>query len=121
MISLPPSLSVLARSRCEAALDLVHTRTCRIDSSNGNGDDDGETTMTPVRFLAPVFDLINHDRDPNAEFIREGDSFDVRATRDISNVSQILISYGPSLTAPKQQVQESFCKCGNSKGVESRK
>lgn len=107
------------RRMCEDALDVVQTRSCRasIDVSSNNvvvSDADFhegvETTVarrdvtSPLRILAPVFDMINHSNRPTAEFcVRYGDDgtsesgyLVVRALRDMVPGDQVLIDYGPS-------------------------
>jgi SET domain len=98
---------------CEDALDVVQTRSCRasIDLSSSHVvDAEGggvETTTiardvtSPLRILAPVFDMINHSNWPSAEFfVQYGDDGSghlvVRALRDLRPEDQVLIDYGPS-------------------------
>ena len=86
------------RAMAENALDVVQTRTCRV-----NSPDDG----TPLRLLAPLFDMLNHGDRPNAAFSveqvapsqapdSEYDALVVRAIEDIRKDSEILIGYGLS-------------------------
>mmetsp|Transcript_16996 Transcript_16996/g.25726 ORF Transcript_16996/g.25726 Transcript_16996/m.25726 type:complete len:413 (-) Transcript_16996:1013-2251(-) len=85
----------IPRLELETCLDLVQTRACRIEQRN----EDNETM--PLRVLGPMFDMINHDRNPNAEFIRgDNNTLVVRALRTIPKKSQVLISYGVSSTQP---------------------
>jgi SET domain len=97
---------------CEDALDVVQTRSCRasIDVSSSivvDAEDGGvETTIardvtSPLRILAPVFDMINHSNWPSAEFfVQYGDDGSghlvVRALRDLRPGDQVIIDYGPS-------------------------
>jgi len=74
----------------EHCLDLVQTRSCRVECSSG------DSGAPPLRVLAPIFDMINHSINPNAEFIRDGDTMEVRALRDISADDEVFISYGSS-------------------------
>mmetsp|Transcript_18441 Transcript_18441/g.21216 ORF Transcript_18441/g.21216 Transcript_18441/m.21216 type:complete len:479 (+) Transcript_18441:48-1484(+) len=78
----------------EHCLDLVQTRSCRVESSDDSGG--GAAPAPPLRVLAPIFDMINHSPNPNAEFIREGDTLEVRALRDIPAEDEVFISYGSS-------------------------
>jgi hypothetical protein len=82
------------RSMAENALDLVQTRTCRLQSPK-----DG----SPIRVLAPVFDMLNHRDKPNAAFALENQAGDtlkpllvIRATEKILENSELFISYGDS-------------------------
>lgn len=80
------------RSLCENALDIVQTRTSRL------GEDD---RGPPLRVLAPVFDFINHPScgSANAYFALEGGASPhlvVRATREITDDSEVCIDYGDS-------------------------
>jgi hypothetical protein len=84
----------------ERALDVVQTRSCRIERENGEYS----------RVLAPIFDFINHgprmknddNSNPrnngiaNAWFVREGDDLVVRALYDLHQDEEILIDYGAS-------------------------
>jgi hypothetical protein len=101
------------RTMCDQALDVVQTRTCRLDRGLSNNND-GRTYGPPLRVLAPIFDLINHgstknrgESGANAQFALEGDDDDellvakdarvvVRATRDLRQGDEIFIDYGPS-------------------------
>lgn len=74
----------LTQRQIEDALDLVQTRSCRAESGDG----------PMLRVLVPLFDLINHKREHNAEFFREGEFMVVRAKQDISEGSEVFISYG---------------------------
>lgn len=71
---------------CDNALDLVQTRSCRVETNDG----------TVLRLLAPIFDFINHACTPNAGFALEDDKLVVRATKDLNAGDQILIDYGDS-------------------------
>lgn len=86
---------------CNDALDLVQTRSCRIESIDGN------QISPPLRVMAPVFDFINHGSSrycgkgsSNAYFGLEGSDDDqalvVRARRDIPKNHEVLIDYGDS-------------------------
>ena len=85
------------RIMTENALDVVQTRTCRVVSP-----EDG----SPLRLLAPLFDMLNHGNSPNAQFQveqltskTENNSYDalvVRATKKIDANSEVFISYGAS-------------------------
>eukprot|EP00977_Amphora_coffeiformis_P006369 scaffold1353_cov161-Amphora_coffeaeformis.AAC.41 len=94
----------------ENALDVVQTRTCRVVSP-----EDG----TPLRILAPLFDMLNHDNRPNAAFAVERietdddddegfyDALVVRAIQDIPADSEVFISYGAS-TKPSWRCLASY-------------
>jgi hypothetical protein len=87
MASLSDSNLGLTQSQVEDALNLVQTRSCRAQTSDG----------TPyMRVLVPIFDLINHNRNHNAEFFREGDYMVVRAKRNIDAENEVFINYGGS-------------------------
>lgn len=96
------------RIMVENALDIVQTRTCRVESLSM--DD------RPLRLLAPLFDMLNHNSLPNAAFdleqIKENDeqAYDalvVRATQDIKANSEVFISYGAS-TRPSWRCLASY-------------
>ena len=76
------------------ALDVVQTRTCGVSVPSKD---------SPVRLLAPVFNFFNHGSKtfpgpgcPNAGFEVEEDCLVVRATKDIFESEEVLISYGDS-------------------------
>lgn len=86
---------------CSNALDLVQTRSCRVERI------DGIQLCPPLRVIAPIFDFINHgssqydgNGSANAFFGLEGEGFDqalvVRARKDIGAGQQVLIDYGDS-------------------------
>lgn len=89
---------------CNDALDLIQTRSCRVERI------DGVQLCPPLRVLAPIFDFINHgsskhsdEGSSNAYFGLEGDdegsvqaSLVVRARRDIEKGDEVLIDYGDS-------------------------
>ena len=75
-----------AEELCDNALDVVQTRSCRVEASDG----------TYIRLLAPIFDFINHASTCNAVFSLEKDDLVVRATRDLSAKEQVFIDYGDS-------------------------
>ena len=87
LASLRDSNIELTQNQVEDALDLVQTRSCRVQASDGKAS---------MRVLVPIFDLINHSRDHNAEFFREGDSMVVRALKNIDMESELYINYGDS-------------------------
>jgi hypothetical protein len=69
------------------ALDVIQTRTCRVQTSKGD----------PLRLLAPVFDLFNHASPATAEFCLENDDvLVVRAKADLDQDQHVCIDYGPS-------------------------
>ncbi|GAX12292.1 hypothetical protein FisN_1Hh223 [Fistulifera solaris] len=69
------------------ALDVIQTRTCRVQTSKGY----------PLRLLAPVFDLFNHASPATAEFSLENDNMlVVRAMADLEEDQHVCIDYGPS-------------------------
>jgi len=89
------------RRLCHNALDIIQTRSCRLNSMI-HSDDDGDESP-PLRVLAPVFDFINHgsikvrgDTGANAQFQREGDYLVVRAVKDVNANEEVLIDYGES-------------------------
>lgn len=94
---------------CHDALDIIQTRSCRVERR------DGVQWGPPLRILAPVFDFINHgsarcsDRDgcANASFGLEGGgiaddasngsaSLVVRATTTLEEGNEVLLDYGDS-------------------------
>jgi len=89
---------------CDNALDLVQTRSCRVERI------DGVQLCPSLRVLAPIFDFINHgssqyekEGSSNAYFGLEGDeeegdelSLVVRARRGINANDEVLIDYGDS-------------------------
>jgi len=93
------------RSKCHDALDLVQTRSCRVEKQ-------GAVQLRPqLRVIAPIFDFINygsslHNREgsANAQFGLEGPSEEsldyennilvVRARRNIQKDEEVLIDYG---------------------------
>ncbi|GAX21101.1 hypothetical protein FisN_1Lh223 [Fistulifera solaris] len=71
------------------ALDVIQTRTCRVQTSKGD----------PLRLLAPVFDLFNHASPATAEFsIENDDLLAVRAMADLDQHQHVCIDYGSSTT-----------------------
>ena len=100
------------RTLCDEALDIVQTRSCRLERT-ANG---GRSFGPPIRALVPIFDMINHgsakcrgEFGANANFGLEGggimmdnDDVDdharvvVRAMRDLRAGEEILIDYGAS-------------------------
>ncbi|VEU35784.1 unnamed protein product [Pseudo-nitzschia multistriata] len=88
-----------AKELAHHVLDLVQTRSCRLEEGGGSGEDLG-------RALVPVFDFLNHGSrragDANASFsVEEGGSnrgkrLVVRATKDIAEGSEARIDYGAS-------------------------
>lgn len=84
---------------CHDALDIVQTRTCRVNL----GDDEDHAIQ--LRLLAPVFDFLNHGPSANAGFALETDAdgksvLVVRAVRSIARGEEVFISYGDSSTTP---------------------
>uniref|UniRef100_A0A448ZK75 SET domain-containing protein n=1 Tax=Pseudo-nitzschia multistriata TaxID=183589 RepID=A0A448ZK75_9STRA len=97
----------------EWALDLVQTRSCRCAlrfSGESTGGD-----VKDLRVLVPVFDMINHSPEPNAEFFRKDDYMMVQALRDIAADDQVCISYGGS-TVPAWRRLFSYGFCDTSGG-----
>merc|ERR1719232_452662 len=94
----------LAR-QCHRALDLVQTRSCRVERLDG--------MSPPIRVLAPIFDFINHGgkSKSNAYFelksIENVPHFVVRATTNIPSKEEILIDYGDS-TRPAWKCLSSY-------------
>lgn len=81
------------KAQCDNALDLVQTRSCRVEY---NG--------VPIRILAPIFDMINHGSSrslgaagsANSAFGLEERALVVRAMVDLEANDQVLIDYGDS-------------------------
>jgi len=100
----------------EWALDVVQTRSCRCSSSRESLDDDKnnvESEEENLRVLVPVFDMINHSPEPNAEFFREGDRMTVKATSDMDANEQVCIHYSKStVPAWKRLFSYGFCDTG---------
>ena len=71
---------------CDNALDLVQTRSCRVQTNDG----------VYIRLLAPIFDFINHGSAANAVFALEDENLVVRATADLHADDQVLVDYGDS-------------------------
>jgi hypothetical protein len=92
------SSSNQTEEQIERALDLVQTRACRCSTLEASIDESSSAT-SDLRVLVPVFDMINHHYEPNAEFFRHGDSMVVRAVRDIEADEEVMIHYG-SATMP---------------------
>jgi len=82
--------SNMTKGEIEYALDLVQTRACRCSTVN---DDE---SVSKLSVLVPVFDLMNHNYEPNAEICRRGGSMIVSALRNIDSDEEILIHYGSS-------------------------
>lgn len=83
------------RRLCENALDLIQTRSCRLDcSSDGSDEDDGRGQH--VRVLAPVFDFINHSHRSNCQFTLRNGCLTVTALRNLAAEEEVLIDYGSS-------------------------
>eukprot|EP00536_Pseudo-nitzschia_multiseries_P008045 jgi/Psemu1/197106/e_gw1.198.36.1 len=95
------------KENVEWALDLVHTRCCRCASRDTRNASDSEKAL---RVLVPVFDMINHSPEPNAEFFRKDDYMMVQTLSDIAADEQVCIHYGGS-TAPawKRLFSYGFC------------
>ena len=90
------------------ALDIVQTRSCRLDLKSSNDDGDNNDIC---RVLAPGFDFINHgarcddarfqdDGSANALFEMENDNgkefLVVRSLTDLNGDEEVLIDYGSS-------------------------
>ena len=89
--------SNMTREEIERALDLVQTRACRCSPRHREGSSSLDSSeKEDVRVLVPVFDMINHNYDNNAEFYMEGEYMVVSALRDIDANTEICISYGSS-------------------------
>jgi len=80
----------MTKGEIEYALDLVQTRACRCSTVN---DDE---SVSKLSVLVPVFDLMNHNYEPNAEICRRGGSMIVSALRNIDADEEVLIHYGSS-------------------------
>ena len=114
----------LLTRKCHDALDIVQTRSCRVERKLFGGGDDGvdddnvppRVWGPPIRIIAPVFDFINHGGSGSGSNARFGveDNINgnnnnknillddssrwlvVRATRTINKGDEILIDYGDS-------------------------
>jgi hypothetical protein len=91
------------QAEIEYALDLVQTRAFRWstndennEDNNNNNDDSSSVVSDHLRVMVPVFDLMNHHYEPNAEFFRKGDYMTLRALRDIEADKEVLVHYGSS-------------------------
>eukprot|EP00980_Cylindrotheca_fusiformis_P018458 scaffold6103_cov116-Cylindrotheca_fusiformis.AAC.4 len=94
------SASNATQAQIEQALDLVQTRACRCSALEEEESTDGRSSATSdLRVLVPVFDMINHNYEPNAEFFREGDFMMVRTLRNMEAGEEVYIHYG-SATMP---------------------
>ena len=78
-----------------AALDVVQTRSCQLES------EDGAQWGPPLHVVAPIFDFFNHasssgsgDGYANASFQLERDWLVVRARRKIGESEEVLLDYG---------------------------
>ena len=83
------------KALAHAALDVVQTRSCQLESP------DGAQWGPPLHVVAPIFDYFNHassagsgDGYANASFRLEGDWLVVRARRKIEESEEILLDYG---------------------------
>lgn len=114
----------LLTRKCHDALDIVQTRSCRVERKLFGGGDDGDDDDNvpprvwgpPIRIIAPVFDFINHGgsgsgsnacfgvedningNNNNNNILLDDSSrwLVVRATRTINKGDEILIDYGDS-------------------------
>ncbi|KAL3936570.1 MAG: hypothetical protein SGBAC_008139 [Bacillariaceae sp.] len=94
-----------SQAQVERALDLVQTRACRCatwEETNFEGVAPTPAVVehSDLRVMVPIFDMINHSYEPNAEFFRKGNSMIVRARQDLAVDQEVLISYGTTSTAP---------------------
>mmetsp|Transcript_26976 Transcript_26976/g.56609 ORF Transcript_26976/g.56609 Transcript_26976/m.56609 type:complete len:360 (+) Transcript_26976:551-1630(+) len=104
----------IIQENIEWALDLVQTRSCRCAShDSGNSDNIDDKAL---RVLVPVFDMINHSPEPNAEFFQEDNYIIVQTLSDIAADEQVCIHYGGStVPAWKRLFSYGFCDTsGNS-------
>mmetsp|Transcript_5586 Transcript_5586/g.16205 ORF Transcript_5586/g.16205 Transcript_5586/m.16205 type:complete len:540 (-) Transcript_5586:278-1897(-) len=91
---------------CHDVLDIVQTRTCRVEREDGGGQ-----WGPPLRLLAPIFDFMNHGSSgcnhegcANAMFQLEGGGITdindayivVKAIKDIDEDDEVLLDYGDS-------------------------
>ena len=83
------------KALAHAALDVVQTRSCQLESP------DGVQWGPPLHVVAPIFDFFNHassagsgDGYANASVRLEGDWLVVRAGRKIAESEEILFDYG---------------------------
>ena len=84
------------------ALDVVQTRTCRVEKTLDDG------LVESLRLLAPVFDFVNHRSPATAGFELEGDDrLVVRALEDMSRDQEVTIDYGES-TRPAWKCLSSY-------------
>jgi hypothetical protein len=91
------------QAEIEYALDLVQTRAFRWSTNDENNEDDNNNINVDssvvsdnLRVMVPVFDLINHHYEPNADFLLKGDYMTLRALRDIEADKEVLVHYGSS-------------------------
>ena len=83
------------KALAHAALDVVQTRSCQLESA------DGAQWGPPLHVVAPIFDFFNHassvesgDGYANASFQLEGDWLVVRARQPINQSEEVLLDYG---------------------------
>jgi hypothetical protein len=83
------------KALAHAALDVVQTRSCQLESA------DGAQWGPPLHVVAPIFDFFNHassvgsgDGYANASFQLEGDWLMVRARQRIDQSEEVLLDYG---------------------------
>lgn len=83
------------KALAHAALDVVQTRSCQLESP------DGAQWGPPLHVVAPIFDFFNHassagsgDGYANASFRLEGEWLVVRARRKIEESEEIFLDYG---------------------------
>ena len=83
------------KALAHAALDVVQTRSCQLESP------DGAQWGPPLHVVAPIFDFFNHassvgsgDGYANASFQLEGDWLVVRARQRIDQSEEVLLDYG---------------------------
>lgn len=53
------------------------------------------TSMQSSAVLIPLFDLMNHDFQPNVKIVDKGDYFELRAIKNISRGAELRMNYGP--------------------------
>ena len=100
--------------KCQNVLDLVQTRSCRVEAL------DGAKLCPQLRVLAPIFDFINHGSarhdgvgSANAYFGLEDEQYRndsmlvVRAKRSIAKDEEVLFDYGDS-TRPSWRCLASY-------------
>jgi SET domain len=110
----PPQQQASWQGLCEYALNLIQTRSCRLESSMVDMDDEDRSEDTRIgsnyiRVLAPIFDFINHGGPSfanayfelaNRQSQETSEMLVVKALRDMDSGEELLIDYGIASTWP---------------------